>query len=601
MTPPAETGSPFAGPPWRSARLGWAITLLVLVAGVPLFLCMPPWADVTLYDIAARSVLAGGVHYRDVFDTNLPGVVWMMAAVRSAFGWSYEVLRAFDLLVVGAAAAILAAFARRSGARGAAIAWYAVAVAGWYPFTSEFNHCQRDPWMLLPASVAAWLRLKQIARATSGPTALGRPACREGIVWGLAVWVKPHAILIAAAVWLVSAVLIARAAGWRRLRADVLGLLLGGLLTGAAGTAWLVGTGAWPYFWDIFTTWNPEYMADVWRDIPQRAGDVFWYFRPWSLLHAVAIPVAVFSLREALAGSRPRRLPVALYAAVATPHAAHARAILAALYLAFLGQSVIVQKGFEYAHVPETLLAFAALAGQGWAVGFPYLVWFTVVGVLLNLAAAIPAIRPVVPSPGTGIRVLRVEKHPLADAAIVGLWPRCWHEGGSPELRDRLGHYINAHCGTNWEDLDAVARYLRTVEPPLRDRELTCWHDSTHPLYLILDLDPSTRYMHFGTVFPLRGKVARIQREVAASPQRYVVSDLRRVTYYLREAYAPGAAGPHSLPAWFPRSQRDKYPWDQPVVFRAGRYVVHRVVHPPRADEIDLPDWFHLDELGPGD
>lgn len=39
-----------------------------------------------MYDVAARNILRGGVHYRDVFDTNLPGIVWLMAAIRSAKG-----------------------------------------------------------------------------------------------------------------------------------------------------------------------------------------------------------------------------------------------------------------------------------------------------------------------------------------------------------------------------------------------------------------------------------------------------------------------------------------------------------------------------------
>ena len=59
---------------------------------------MPPWNDVTLHDMVARTILRGGVLYRDVFDTNLPGIDWSMAAIRYLFGWSYEVLRAVDLV-----------------------------------------------------------------------------------------------------------------------------------------------------------------------------------------------------------------------------------------------------------------------------------------------------------------------------------------------------------------------------------------------------------------------------------------------------------------------------------------------------------------------
>src|SRR5271166_4500246 len=87
--------------PWRSATLGWFVFACLLVAGLPLFLRMPLWIDVTLYDLAARSVLAGGTHYRDVFDTNPPGFVWALCLVRTVFGPSSEALRAVDLAVVG--------------------------------------------------------------------------------------------------------------------------------------------------------------------------------------------------------------------------------------------------------------------------------------------------------------------------------------------------------------------------------------------------------------------------------------------------------------------------------------------------------------------
>src|SRR5258708_39175184 len=102
--------------PWRSARLGEAVAGLVFLAGVPLLLCMPPWADATLYDVAARNLLRGGIHYRDVFDTNLPGMVWATAAIRSISGWSFEALRGWDLLIVGGSVAVLLMWVKRAGA-----------------------------------------------------------------------------------------------------------------------------------------------------------------------------------------------------------------------------------------------------------------------------------------------------------------------------------------------------------------------------------------------------------------------------------------------------------------------------------------------------
>jgi hypothetical protein len=191
-----------------------------------------------------------------------------------------------------------------------------------------------------------------------------------------------------------------------------------------------------------------------------------------------------------------------------------------------------------------------------------------------------------------------LEKHPLADPTVMGLWPRCWAEGGSPELRDRLGQYTDVHCGTRWRELETVADFLRKVDPPLGPGELNCWHDSTHPLYLVLDLDPATRYMHYGTAFGIKSKRQVIADEVAASRQRYVVSDLLRTTRDRHAAYQSESwrAG-DPLPVWLPPAERAKFPWNQPVVFRAGRYLVHKIDRTRPLGVIRVPDWEKLDQL----
>jgi hypothetical protein len=591
--------------PWRSAVAGWTVAGVVLLAGVPLFLCMPPWNDVTLHDMAARSILRGGVHYRDVFDTNLPGIDWAMAGVRAAFGWSYEVLRAVDLVVFAGIVAVLCRWLRRCGGTGYAVAWFVVAAALWYPFTSEFNHVQRDPWMLLPAVAAAWLRLKQVGRAGTGRPLFG-PAVLEGLVWGAAVWVKPHVVIPALAVWAVSAVLMLRYELRRRVGADFAGLLLGGLLAGAPGVAWLVATGAWPEFLDIFLNWNPDYLSDV-ESVGSRFDRSFACFRPWSVLHLAALPLAALALWEARVWSRRSGEPAQvnapgwLYLPATSDSVAAARALLAAMYLAWFAQTVLVQKAFDYVQVPLLLLGMAVVAFHRWCFAVPYLLWFVAVGVLVNAAEANPAVASAVRAVDPASRYGKFEKHSLADWEIVKLWPRCWQEGGSPELRDKLGQYTDIHCGTKWGELNDVAQFLRSVEPPLGPGELNCWHDGTHPLYLKLDLDPATRYMHYGTAFGIKSKRARIAGEVAASRQRYVVSDLVRTTWEKKAVYDPASwqAG-DPLPRWLPVNERAKFPWNQPVVFRSGRYVVHKVTQP--LGTIRVPDWGdlgYLDQLGP--
>lgn len=600
------------------------MTALVLIGGVPLFLAMPPWCDVTLYQMAARNVLKGGVHYRDIFDTNLPGFVWLMAAAQVLFGGNYAALRTVDLLVIAGATAVLCRFVRRCGAPGYAVAWLAAAVALFYPFTSEFSHIQRDPWMLLPAALAAWLRVKRVTRkhetepgaSSFGFRTSGLLSCFpiEGFLWGCAVWLKPHVVVPALAVWAVSAVLLARHGSRRAILADLAALVGGGLLAGAPGVAWLVATGAWPHFLDVFLNWNPAYLADN-APLSSRIVGAFELHRPWGVVHFVALPLAALALWEARIWSRAPGPPATVFRPKRwwTPaegeSVSAARAILAALYLGWMAQAIGLQKGLDYVHVPAELLAFAVVAAQRWCFGFLYLLWFVGVGVLVNLAEAFPAdVAPWVNRLDPADPKGKFEKHTLADWSYMRYWRRALADGGTPELRDRVGYYTHIHCGTKWEELTDVANYLRSVEPPLRDGELNCWHDSTHPLYLMLDLDPATRYMHYGTAFGIKElrdpppghktKREQIADAVRASRQRYVVSDLLRTNHERSAPYQESAwrAG-DPLPVWLPDHERAKFPWNQPVVFRSGRYVVHKIDPNVPLGEIRVPDWDSLDEL----
>jgi hypothetical protein len=585
--------------PWRSAVLGSVVAAAVLAAATPLFLCMPPWNDVTLHDMAVRSMLRGGVHYRDVFDTNLPGIDWLMAGVRLAAGWRYEVLRAVDLAVMAMAVWLLLAWVARAGANAPAIAWLAAAAALYYPFTSEFNHVQRDPWMLLPALVAMRMRYGRVE--ASGVRSSPINSVFEGVVWGVAVWIKPHVIVPAAAVWFVSAILIARREIWLGVLQDLFWLIVGGLIAGGAGIGWMLATGAWPHFLEIFLRWNPGYLEDMWPATLERLDYTAWCFAPWSLVHFVAVPLALLAFWEARLWSRrsgdPKRIWTSprLYWPAETEHVANARAFLAALYLGWYVQAVCLQKGFEYVQVPLVLLALTVVATHRWAVGFVYLVWFALLGAILGVPALATHVQKIDP----GTPVVRLERHPLTDPQIVALIPRCYREGSTPEIRDRTGHHIDVHCGTNWRELNDVAEYLRGLDPPLGPGELNCWHDSTHPLYLLLDVDPATRYMHYGTVLAIRSSddwiKKRVAKEVAESRQKYVVSDLKRATKDHARAYAPGAGGdPLKLPEWLAATEGEKFPWNQPIVYRSGRYLVHRVEKPLGA--IDIPDWNSLEE-----
>lgn len=428
--------------------------------------------------------------------------------------------------------------------------WFAVAAALFYLFETEFIHCQRDGWMLLPAVAATCQRVRHLN--TPRPFLGG---LLEGVLWGLAVWIKPHVLVPALAVWAVSLRFQARRVAVR----STLGLLAGGLLVGAAGSLWLVATGAWAPMWDVLLHWNQEYYTWSWAELGLKVRLVSAYFAPFSLLHFAAVPLAVVAVC--------RRDP--------------ARAVLGALYLGWLAQATVVQKAFDYAHAPPTLLGLAVLASFRWPVGPIFLGWCVLAGLANELAGErLSELRRAYPL----TTKTALPHHPIARGDRLALWGRCWHDG-SWELKDRLTYYHHIHCAPDWADLARVADFLRDQD--LKDRELICWHDSTHPLYVWLGVRPGIRYPHVITAMKFRSRREQIRQEAFASPARYVVSDLVTV-WYVSPIDLSYPAGPADrLPNGFPDWGANVYPWNQPVVFRAGRYVVHGITDP--RGEIDFP------------
>ena len=601
---------------WRSAALGWAATAVFLFIGLPIYFCMPPGVDTTLYDTAVRAVLGGGTHYRDVFDTNLPGIVWCMALIRATCGWSTEVLRVWDLLIVGSSVALLARWVRRAGGTGYSVAWFAAGVVLFYPYASQHCHCQRDSWMLLPALAATGLRFRRLSDriadsrtgASDHPARWWNTSFIEGCCWGLGVWIKPHVMFPAVAVWCVSVFpLVSKGKSTRREAAlDLCGPVAGGAVVGALGIAWLCATGTWPYFFDVFTNWNPEYAQQVLFN--SRIYHSLDFFPPFSAAHLIAVPVAVISIWEFRRWpERPTWLDRRpwiewLYSRASDERTTAARAMLGAFYLAWFFQAWLFQTEADYIHVPETLLVMAVVAGQRWALGFAGTVWLLAGLAFMRTAGTDPDIFQLVQEIQDSPVPLKIPNHPLGRSDLAQTWLACVRSGGTPEVRDRVQQFDSESHSTDWEELERVADFLRGAQPPLGDGELICWNDATHSLYLELGVKPALRYMHWNTPFIVRSKVDDVCQEVARAPHRFVVSDFQYLIWNKKLARAPGLDGrPEQLPYWFPRSQQNRFPWNQPIVFRSGRYAVHHIVKPVQAREIEPPLQSHIPSvLKPG-
>jgi hypothetical protein len=265
---------------------------VVLLVNVPLFLCQGLTSDVCQWDLCTRTVLHGGVLYRDALENNFPGMFWLQALVRSALGWRPEALRAADLLMIGAAVWMLV---RQLPSRQLASRLALAAVLLLFYFsTAEWCHCQRDPWLLLPALLALRLRQRQVlllADASNSSRSLLPGAFLEGALWGTAFWLKPFVALPAVVCWLLSVPGVRR---WRVL-IDGAAWVAGGLASGAAGIAWLWASGTWPAFVEVVLGWNREYVVNrmVTTDLATLVLGFLVRLFPWVLVHLAAVPLAL--------------------------------------------------------------------------------------------------------------------------------------------------------------------------------------------------------------------------------------------------------------------------------------------------------------------
>lgn len=608
--------------PWRSVWLPRVAVGFALLVGLPLYLRMPVWCDITLYEVAARNLLEGGTHYRDVFDTNLPGFVWLLTGIRWLAGPAPIVVRLADGLVVLALVLLIDRLAKWGGAT-AATRWWALAGAALlYPFAVEMAHAQRDTWMALPALAAVVLRVRRLAPpvAQSSPSARFMPAMLEGLLWGAAVWIKPHVLLMAAGMWL----LTVRRLAVRHPRPgqtaflDGLGNLVGGLVVGLAGVTGLVASGTWTEFWTVVTSWNPEYARLTWNELPRRAETQLHWFAVWSLGLIPTVPLAILSLvdgitwgkwAQATPGPVGQFLPAVLWDRSASPQARCTRGVLAGLYLIWVLQAYYLQRGFMYVHLPETLLMFGLWAAHRYAFTLAPILWISGTSLAWLVADANPTFRNQLLSvayddhaSASSEHEYYYVRHPLADWNWIRNWPEClttapprsWLVAETPreqyQLWDRLGRIEQFVASPGWEELAEVATYLQ--QQGVGDGEVIAWNDTPHIVYLMLGIKPGIRFMHITTVQIIGvdgswfGEQQLRQALEAATTARFAVGDLEWAAIGLgpsgRARVLAAAASPTDLlPHGLSPGQRATFPFDRPTVFRSqngrGRYTVHRL------------------------
>lgn len=532
---PAAPGEKESSP---SRALPCFCLVALLLLATPIFLRMPLTNDAILFDLQTRLFSEGAVPYRDILEPNFPAVFWIHWTVRGLLGTSSEMLRLFDLAVISGVTWLLSQLVRKSGGTSQSSVWLSVAVWGFYLGATEWCHCQRDTWLLLPIFFATWLRLRRLG---SDSALNAKLSFIEGLAWGAGLWLKPYIVLVAIAVWLVTL------RGFRSVRSclvDTALVLLGGLVAGAIGVAWLIQTEAWPYWIETVQQWNPRYLAAgrehwVWPRFKSMA----WRMQPWFALHPVALPLAAFRLRQLW---RSRREPIPALGSDLPQFA------LSAIYLATMAHVFLLQHLFDYVHAPAVILAIA------------------VVGMWLSQPNRSPYWRLAVLAFG----LLAATSSPILNQNRLRLWSTCVTQPSNSKLQDRLALLANP----NRNHIERIADFLQ--KQSVRNGDVCVYNSDLVGLYQNqrLKLRPPTRYVYLFellTYFP--DKREEIISSVANSAHRFIVTDLVSCGMPLSQAMSIGPEGPTAPPPAYRTVSRRNYPWSHPVVFRSGTYLVHEI------------------------
>ena len=240
--------------------------------------------DASLMHYAAWRILEGAAPYRDLFDMNVPGVYLAHIVLLRTLGSGDLAFRAFDVGLLAAIAAGLWAALRFCGrwggpAAAALFALYHVAGGPWLAGQRDFMLCALLVWG------AAGGDCRSHAPGAGRVRWLGGAA----LAVGLALWIKPHAVLLAPA--------LAGWAWWGPVRRRSLTAVATGLALPAVGMlGWLGGTGGLGAFWDItFGYLIPLYSrlgrSDVLHELAVRdyGGAVLTGLASWAGLGVAAL------------------------------------------------------------------------------------------------------------------------------------------------------------------------------------------------------------------------------------------------------------------------------------------------------------------------
>ncbi|MCA9949674.1 MAG: glycosyltransferase family 39 protein [Anaerolineales bacterium] len=224
------------------------------------------------------------VPYRDIFETNLPGIFLLHLAIGKLFGYGDTAFRWLDTFSLFLLSAVTWGILRRFGAR---VAWAAIVLFG-------LSYLQRGPDMSLQRDYVGLLAVATAVFLTIQPRSKHKNLrlVLIGLLFGLATAVKPH-LAIGLPFILLYLLWMEYTAAANRRWANIfqpalkIGLLaiIGFIVPLALSFLWVWQLGALPYFIDLFSTYLPLYLQlDINLQIVQGFARVAYLLRNFQLL-----------------------------------------------------------------------------------------------------------------------------------------------------------------------------------------------------------------------------------------------------------------------------------------------------------------------------
>jgi hypothetical protein len=321
----------------RDAGLGTWVAWIVVGAGGAAVLWLgwksvgwPLVHDAPLMHYVAWRIGEGAVPYRDIFDMNFPGAYLLHLFVLRVLGTGDLGWRVFDLAWLAAMAVLGAVFAVRWGtvaAGGAAVllALYHLSGGAWQAGQRDFLLC---PLLIAGAlGVARWAEARRHGSLVWG-----------GLALGASMTIKPHTLLLTAALGALIAV-----SAWRA-GDGVLGPLAlftaGSLVAPVAIVGWLAAAGALPAWRAIVI----DYLVPLYTRLGRTSGWNVYRAEIWLAIGAGVVLSTVSVLAGGRFGARSAAASLGVLYGVAH----------------FVGQG----KGWEYHLYPLATFALLLLAAE---------------------------------------------------------------------------------------------------------------------------------------------------------------------------------------------------------------------------------------------